>query len=215
MQKVFRFSSVAKSFHFDRSKWSKKVECESVKVQGWVQPVGYVKTCFMKETTSIEAPGAVISTRDETIEGLILSWNEKIFFFPDDIFVAFSNLKGISAWGCLVKEISKRNFNGLIELKYLNLEKNQIETINNGTFKGLVNLEELNLGKQNLFPVLHFQFQFCRFSSKQNKVHFWWSFSRPQKIETSRFAFNRLHRWILWINENGSAAKNRKQKMRI
>lgn len=124
---------------------AKEVECESVRNVNW--GVGDVKTCVMQSTTLINEPGTAISPHDESVKGLWLSFNKRIFYLPVNVAGTFPNLELYTTWGCSVQEISKRNFNGLVKLKWLFLSDNQIEKIASGTFKGLAALELLWLGK--------------------------------------------------------------------
>lgn len=126
---------------------AKEVSCESV--SDWGRNFGDMKTCFMDTTTSIDEPGVVISPSDEEVKGLQFYDNKKISHLPDNTAEAFPNLKVYSAKSCSLKEISERNFNGLVKLKSLGLGYNQIEKIASGTFDGLAALEELYLCKPN------------------------------------------------------------------
>lgn len=126
---------------------AKEVSCESLRDTNFGKILGYVTTCKMDETTSIDDSGLTISTRDETVKGLYFSGNRKIFYLPNNIAGTFPNLGGIEACECSLKEITKRNFDGLVELKVLFLDVNQIEKITSDTFEGLLKLEIVNLGE--------------------------------------------------------------------
>jgi Leucine-rich repeat (LRR) protein len=73
--------------------------------------------------------------------------NSKITHLPVGVVEAFPSLIGYSATLCSIKIVSKENFVGLKQLKYLSLDFNQIEQINSETFGDLVSLEVLRLGK--------------------------------------------------------------------
>lgn len=144
LRKVFVLILLLKVF---TSSEAKEVSCERLNDVLWLGTIGSVKTCLMDTKTSIDDPGATIYSRDNFVNGLSFRHNVKIFYLPDNVAESFPNLEGYTAWYCSVKEISKRNFNGLEKLKYLSLGGNQIEMIANGTFEDLVNLEFLSLCK--------------------------------------------------------------------
>lgn len=133
--------------------------CESVRSGNW-GTFGYWKTCYMIDSTVIDASDFTISTpRDETIKGLSFIWNEKISFLPLKIAEKFPNLIGINGMNCSIKTIRKENFQNLNKLKWIWLSINQIETIFSDTFEGLLTLEEITLGKflmENLPLIIHF-----------------------------------------------------------
>lgn len=52
--------------------------------------------------------------------------------------------------GCAIKEISKRNFEKLLNLEDLYLQDNQIYVVLSDTFEGLVKIIHLNLSKFEL-----------------------------------------------------------------
>lgn len=111
----------------------------------------------MSESTSINESGVKMSTRnDETVKGLYFAGNTKILHLPDNVAESFPNLEGYFASRCSLKEITKRNFNGLVKLRGLFLHHNEIEKIEDDTFEGLLALESLYLGKKNLISVQRF-----------------------------------------------------------
>lgn len=129
---------------------AKEVACEKVTVLSWGEPIGKAKTCHMMHTTTINEPGATISSRDEdeAMAGLSFYTNMKIFYLPESVDGIFPNLMGYSAPFCFVKEISKVNFQGLKKVKFLYLQYNQIEKIPSNTFEDLVELEKVELRKK-------------------------------------------------------------------
>jgi Leucine-rich repeat (LRR) protein len=128
---------------------AKIVKCEKIKVDNWVF-LGDIKTCFMDRETSMDSDGFQISTKDETVKGLLMSWNKKIKFLPQSPSKMFENLIGYSALHCLIKQISYENFQGLDKLERLALNSNEIETVPSNTFKDLKALKHLDLG-ENIF----------------------------------------------------------------
>lgn len=122
----------------------KEVECENVG-DLLIVSVGIVDTCLMHNMSSINDTGVIISTRNEAMKGLYFGGNRKIFLLPVNVSESFPNLESYDANRCSLKKITKQNFEGLIELKRLYLDFNQIKNITNGTFQGLVALEILVL----------------------------------------------------------------------
>jgi Leucine rich repeat len=139
----------------------KKISCEKVEIDHWIPPVELVKTCKMLETTVIDDNNVNISRRDETVNGLRFDWNKKIAFLPVRLNDTFPNLIGYSVMACSIKEVSKKNFEGLRKLVLLRLSNNQIEKISGGTFEDLVSLRTLNLGKSDFdWFVQYFNFDY-------------------------------------------------------
>jgi Leucine-rich repeat (LRR) protein len=64
---------------------------------------------------------------------------------------AFPNLVAYSADRCSIKSFTKKNFARLTKLKELDLDRNQIETVNCKAFEDLVSLEHLFLSKKIRF----------------------------------------------------------------
>lgn len=96
------------------------------------------------------APGFEISPRDETIEELDFSLNKKIRFLPIKVARTFSNLLAYFADSCSLTEISKDNFENLVNLTTLSLRENQTERIASDTFEDLKSLRGLYLGDKFL-----------------------------------------------------------------
>lgn len=126
---------------------AKEVSCENFNDFNWGYTVGTVKTCNMQTVTLINETRVNIAPRDSTVKGLLLDYNKKISYLPNNVAETFPNLKAYHAFACSLKVISKQNFNGLVKLTRLDLSGNQIENIENGTFDGLLNLEYLYLCK--------------------------------------------------------------------
>jgi Leucine-rich repeat (LRR) protein len=129
----------------------KILKCEKVEDRDWWTPNSFktIKTCLMTDTTSIDSDGFKISPEDETIEGLRMYSNRKIEFLPEKLKDVFANLLGYSAYECSIKQISYKNFRGLVKLQELYLYSNKIETIPSDAFKDLTALEFLGLSKNH------------------------------------------------------------------
>jgi Leucine-rich repeat (LRR) protein len=119
-------------------------------------PVGGVKTCEMRNSTSIPGDGYKVYPRDESITGLDFDDNNKISFLPIKVHETFPNLLLYTASKCSLTKITKKNFEGLSKLKGLWLGTNQITTINDDTFEDLVSLKRLYLSKKIYFHISKF-----------------------------------------------------------
>lgn len=113
---------------------------------------GTAKTCFMQHVTAINSSGVTIfSPRDDMMGGLQFKENKKIRFLPVKIAEKFPNLWIYLAHLCSVQEVSKANFENLIQMKVLVLNQNDITTIYHNTFEDLTSLELLQLRKKFQF----------------------------------------------------------------
>jgi Leucine rich repeat len=107
-----------------------------------------VTFCYMNETTSIQTTGVTFpQARDDSIQALSFNNNKKIIYLPESFGKKFVSLILYEAINCSIKGISKENFEGLKNLKRLDLERNNIEKILSETFQELTRLEYLYLGK--------------------------------------------------------------------
>jgi hypothetical protein len=89
------------------------------------------------------------SFSDKKIEGLRFDENKKIHYLPENVSDVFLSINAYSAGDCSVREISKRNFLGMFNMKVLYLYDNLIEVIPNDTFEDLTELLLLWLRKKN------------------------------------------------------------------
>lgn len=128
-----------------------QISCESVKNGSWWDPVNTVHTCFMDAKTSIDSEGTSIWPKDASVKGLQFHENKKIKFLPVKVSESFPDLLALSAIKCSLETIKKANFEGMVKLKVLRLEHNQISTIYSDTFKDLIALDKLDLGKRKYF----------------------------------------------------------------
>lgn len=125
-----------------------QVSCEIIGNSARFYDVGSRKTCFMENVTEIDSLGFTISSSEgEGIEKLSFFRNKKISFLPERIARTFPNLVHILAYRCSLKAVYKSNFQGLRQLKVLDLDGNRIERIASNTFDDLSSLEVLILSK--------------------------------------------------------------------
>jgi hypothetical protein len=129
-----------------------QVPCEKIVYDDWSY-IGSLQVCEMRESTVIDLPRSVISTRTSSVKALRLQDNKKIFFLPEKVSESFPELLSYSADACSLTIVSKRNFKGLSKLRHLGLSLNQIKKIDSDTFEGLVSLEKIFLRKN--FSLVH------------------------------------------------------------
>lgn len=108
------------------------------------------KCCLLTSATVISANNVTIGGLENSeIGGIAFHNNKKIQFLPVNVHKKFINLKYYMASDAAVKEISAVNFQRLFELRYLDLQNNQIEFIPNFCFDGLIMLNQILLGNKN------------------------------------------------------------------
>jgi hypothetical protein len=143
---------IASSFASSESSLS----CESIgdflhKFSPYARNHVVYKTCFMNESTEITRDDVAISMhRDDSISRLDFFANRKIVCLPVNVSETFPKLTFYNAQNCSLKAISQKNFVGLVELKKLYLDNNEIEVILSDTIEGLVELEWLTLGEYEI-----------------------------------------------------------------
>lgn len=101
----------------------------------------------MKSTVINSTHFSITSAQDETLEleGFSALHNKKMEFLPANLGEKFSNLLGLQAFNCSIKEISKENFKDLNKLRQLWLQNNQIDRIDDDTFELISAVEKINL----------------------------------------------------------------------
>jgi Leucine-rich repeat (LRR) protein len=146
--KFFLLLFASEIFSIEAQRSMKSVKCESVSDLGYGS-IGTLKTCYLNSATSIyDEDYKISSTVDNTIRALNYGHNKKIFFLPESPCDILRNLKVIAGWKCSLKSIEYKNFRKLVNVKYIDLAGNQIETIHSDTFKDLAALEILVLSKK-------------------------------------------------------------------
>jgi Leucine rich repeat len=147
--RIFRFVMAVQLLVLITEATTKGIACERVATVVWSLLIGSTKTCFMEETTKISSKDLEISVKRDNLMGTLSFYNNKnVSFLPVNVAESFPNLSFYRADGCDIKEISKSNFQGLNELRFLYLRENKIETILIDVFEGLANLQELFLSKK-------------------------------------------------------------------
>lgn len=133
----------------------KEISCEEHQNKTWAASVGSVKTCILKNATIINERDVIISSRDESVNGLLIVENTHILYLPVEISEKFPSLLAYCVAGSPIRNIWRENFIGLNKLKDLRLIYNQIEKITSDTFSDLKSLQNLALSK-NFSEILPF-----------------------------------------------------------
>jgi Leucine rich repeat len=144
---------------------AKILKCEAV--EDFMFGSENIKTCFMDQKTTIYSPGALMSTNDWSMNGLMMNLNKKVHYLPDFVAEQFPNLLAITAFNCSIRQVSNKNFKGLIKLRFLDLGSNKLEKIQRETFEELSHLKVLKLSKKTFFKLTIFD-QTKRFFKKRN-----------------------------------------------
>lgn len=126
-------------------------------------------TCAVTNYTAIDSADFAFSGDPKNdIDDLNLSYNRKVKFLPVSPCHKFPNLKFYQASRCSLHEISKKNFEQLINLRELRLSRNEIEIIPSDTFQGLTKLTEIYLGNGiEFYDFLNFKFMSNGFLRQQ------------------------------------------------
>lgn len=96
----------------------------------------------------------------------------------------FPELKSIDADFCSIRFIFKQNFENLNKLRYLDLDGNKIERINDDTFEDLLSLKVLMLSKYK--NISFFLKKLLRsFRLQSNYQHEWAGFPQSQEFNVS------------------------------
>lgn len=106
------------------------------------------KRCHFNSSVVISSSDTSIAeTKDESVDALfVINYNLNVKFLPVNVYAKFPNVKSIQAVGCSIKEISRKNFANLDQLKSIVLNSNEITKVPSDTFQGLLQLAVINLG---------------------------------------------------------------------
>lgn len=125
---------------------STEINCEKIE-QG-----NDVKLCYLDKTTSINSNDTAIATKDDSVKGIFMQYNEKIRYLPVQVHKKFANLQKYFAAECSIQAISKANFEKLTKLQEIWLTTNEITSVKSDTFQGLSSLKIIKLGEFDYFP---------------------------------------------------------------
>lgn len=91
-----------------------------------------------------------MSRKNENVLRMLIYNNKFIKFLPVEIVQEFPNVKYFHAIRCTITEISSNIFTNLKELTVINMQNNEIYSIDPHSFDGLHKLELLHLGSNQL-----------------------------------------------------------------
>lgn len=109
--------------------------------------------CEFDDAIELSEPKTLSNLVNENVTELLLQNNEKIKYLPQHLSVSFPNLIAINAYGCAVKSVNKLNFNGLTKIGNINLNKNQLETIDENSFDDAIDLGNIYLDDNKLIDL--------------------------------------------------------------
>lgn len=107
--------------------------------------------CHMNVNTRIDSVDLTVSPRDDNITTILFAQNKQIHLLPVSLGNSYPNLRFFDAGHCSVREVSRKNFEKLENLIWLDLRENQIESLRSDTFKDLPVLETLILSTQSFY----------------------------------------------------------------
>lgn len=149
---------------------TQEIDCQKVLEMYWPDIVGRVDVCFISTFTIIEQPGATISMHNDSITGLYLELPYRMFFLPDKVGENFPNLIAYYAEEGAISTLSRANFKGLTQLKWLDLWDNLITEIASDVFQDLVALERIDLGDESFNCIKSFFLNFL--FTDYNRIQF-------------------------------------------
>lgn len=127
---------------------SESIACNDVHDYSFVEEFTKAKICCELEFDSyIDAHDYTFAddTNYKNTEILIIAQQQNVEFLPVSVHESFPILRIYFVVNVPVPKISKRNFEKMLELKYLKLERNGIEVIRSDTFEDLTSLERLQI----------------------------------------------------------------------
>lgn len=111
-------------------------------------------TCYLNSRSSIYSTGFLLSSpKNENVQAISFSYNQKISFLPERIAEMFPNSVIIYSSGCAIQSISNIVFNNLNKLERLYLKSNKITRIDGDVFDGLTALRRIELSKLKLIGI--------------------------------------------------------------
>ncbi|KAJ6643191.1 Chondroadherin [Pseudolycoriella hygida] len=106
--------------------------------------------CNFDDSIAITKPTTLSNLFNENVTKLFMGHNKNIEYLPENTSVIFPNLYSIEAFDCSVKSLNELNFKGLHKMIQVDLNKNQIETIDEHSLDDMVQLTSLNLEDNKL-----------------------------------------------------------------
>lgn len=149
-----------------------KLEASEINCEKVVCFDRFEKCCFLNGATVISEDSVTIADLENSgVQAVLFSFNQKIEYFPVNVYKKFPNLEVFLARRNTVKKISASNFQGLSNLKFLDLQENQIEIIPDDCFQGLIKVQKINLRNESLhFSLNGFILNFSHTGSNKIKT---------------------------------------------
>lgn len=123
-----------------------KINCDRIEFMFWPCYLN-ITTCFFDATLKIPRTNYEISNAMEHVLAVKYLSNENIMYLPINNAERLKNMKVLEAQHCNIQSIGQENFIGLNNLVDLNLAENRIQFIEIDTFYGAPKLRNLNFGK--------------------------------------------------------------------
>lgn len=111
----------------------------------WINQNQTLRTCRPSITKIDDEDFIISSPKDITTLGIVIESKKDVKFLPRNLSKVMPNLGAMRVFDCSVKSISRKHFEGLSKMLFLNLARNKIENVSNDAFVDLVGLEVLNL----------------------------------------------------------------------
>lgn len=108
------------------------------------------RDCELDEGVRIDSRDFHFTEQDDSVTGLVFSFNLHIFYLPEKVHENFENLQAYVALRCSIEDIFKENFQRLTNLIILDLKGNKIQSISNSVFGDLDNLRVLRLSQNKI-----------------------------------------------------------------
>ena len=131
-----------------------ELKCRHSYDNRWPNKVKY--RCQAVEFSIIE-PGTRTVTFKDHVEGktnidveIFSIYNLQIEIFPRGLASIFANIKNVKMINCAIKEISREDFKGLVNLEYLDLSYNKLRSLPNDLFVETPNLQWIHLSDNDI-----------------------------------------------------------------
>lgn len=134
------------------SEGGKSITCSRVLNSTWgsSDEMDERRDCELDEGIRIDTRDFRFIERDDSVTGLVLSFNRNIFYLPTNVSESFENLQAYVAVRCSIEDVFVENFDGLSSLIILDLKGNKILSIDDFVFSSLVNLRVLQLSMNKI-----------------------------------------------------------------
>lgn len=108
------------------------------------------RDCELDEGLRIDTRDFHFVEGDESVTGLVFSFNRNVFYLPVNVSASFENLQAYVAVCCSVEDVFVENFEGLVNLIMLDLRGNKIQSVASAVFGDLVALKFLRLSQNKI-----------------------------------------------------------------